>query len=175
MVGVYAYTQFNNSSSNYKPLYETNKAGTQNTSQPVKGHMENVTKPVSEFRGPTFTGEVSGLKIIITLSNSSVRVGETLWIRVKLIGKDAHNIELLKMSIMNSKGQKVYDAYVWLPHRALAPGAKAPQEETYNIAWKASKHPSANVEITPGNYTFIIKATVSGKEAVVRGVITVVG
>lgn len=173
--GIYGYTQYVNSSSNYKPLYATSTVGTQTTSQPVKGHIKNITKPPIEFHGPTFTGEVPELKIIVTLSSSSVKVDGMLWMKVKLIGEKAYDVRLLRMTITNSKGQEVYDVYVWLPHRTLTPGAKVPQEETYNIAWKASKHPSANIEVTPGNYRFTIKATVGGKEVIVKGTVKVVG
>jgi len=57
--------------------------------QSLEGQIENVIKPPSEHFGATLTGEVPGLKIIVTLSNSSVKAGETLWMRVKLIGEKA--------------------------------------------------------------------------------------
>ena len=94
--------------------------------------------------------------------------------KVGLLGKNAYNVKLLRMSVMNSEGQKVYDVYVWLPRRTLTPRTKVPQEVTYYIVWKALKHPSANIEITPGNYIFIIKASVNGKEVIVKGIIKVV-
>jgi len=49
-----------------------------------------------------FAGEIFGLKIIVTLSNSSVKIGETLWIKVRLIGEKAYNVKLLRMSIIES-------------------------------------------------------------------------
>jgi len=168
--GVYGYTWYSNSGS----LHETNTVGTQTISQPLRGHIENITEPPLKFRGPTSTGEIPGLKITVTLSNSSVRVGETLWMKVKLIGGKAYSVKLLGLSIANSKGQKVYDTYVWLPHRTLAPGAKVPREETYNIAWRALRHPSANIDVAPGNYTFIVKASLNGKEVIVKGLVEVV-
>ena len=61
-------------------------------------------------------------------------VDETLWMKVKFIGEEVYNVKLLRLSIMNSKDRKVYDTYVWLPHRTLASGAKVLQEETYKIA-----------------------------------------
>ena len=172
--GVYGYTWYSNSNSNYKPLYETSGVNVQTVPQHVEGHIENITKPPSKFHGPTSTEEIPELKINVTLSNSSVKIGETLWMKVRLLGKNAYNVKLLRVSIMNSEGQKVYDVYVWLPRRTLTPRTKVPQEVTYNIIWKASKHPSANIEITPGNYTFIIKANANGKEVIVKGIIKVV-
>ncbi len=99
-------------------------------SQPLRGHIEDITEPPLKFCGPTFTEEIPELKITVTLSNSSVRVGETLWMKVELIGGKACSVKLLRLSLANSKGQKVYDTYVWLPHRTLAPGILAPGEET---------------------------------------------
>lgn len=172
--GVYGYTWYSNNNSNYEPSNETSGVNVQTTPQHVEGRIKNITKPPTEFYGPTFTEEIPELKINVTLSNSSVKIGETLWMKVRLLGKNVYNIKLLRMSVMNSEGQKVYDVYVWLPHRTLTPGTKIPQEVTYYIVWKASKHPSANIEITPGNYIFIIKASVNGKEVIVKGIIKVV-
>lgn len=169
--GVYGYTWY--SGPDYKSPYEA-KTSTQTSSQPVRGYMGNITSPPSDFHGPTFSGGVEELRIVATLSNSSVKIGDTLWIRVRLIGENAHSTSLLRMIIMSPEGLKVYDTYIWLPHRTLAPGVKIPDEETYNIAWKASKHPSANVEIAPGNYTFIIKTSIGEKEVILKGFICVV-
>ena len=145
-----------------------------NTTQISKGDIEYITKPPSEFYGPTYIGKIPGLKIIVTLSNSSVKMCETLWMKVKLIGEKAYSVRLLRMTVMNSKGQKVYDTYIWLPHRTLTPGTGTFQEKVYNFAWKASKHPSANIDVLPGNYTFIIKAIVDEREIYVKGSIKVV-
>jgi len=80
-----------------------------NLENQAKGYMknlevsiENITEPLSEFHGPMFAGEIFGLKIIVTLSNSSVKIGETLWIKVRLIGEKAYNVKLLRMSIIES-------------------------------------------------------------------------
>ena len=91
--------------------------------------------------------------------------------RVMLMGEEAFNVGLLRLTIVNSNGQKVYDAYVWLPHTTLTPGVKVPQEQTYNICWTASISPTANVTVMPGNYTFIMEAnnvTVKGTIEVVK-------
>jgi hypothetical protein len=143
-------------------------------SQPFRGHIENISKPSARFYGPTFTKETTGLRVTVMLSNSSVKVGDVLWIKVKLVGEKAHDINHLRFSIINSRGQIVYDTYVFLPHRTLTPGASTPQEEAYNIAWKALKHPSGNTEITPGKYTFIIKIGVGNNEVLLQGLVNVV-
>ena len=166
--GIYCCTQYRNPG--HKSTLETGIVNVQTTFQPVKGH----TGSPPEFRDLSFTGGMPELKIVVTLSNSNVKIGETLWMKVKLIGERVYDIELLRMTIMNSKGQKVYDTYMWLPHRTLTPGSKVPREEIYNFMWKTSKHPSANVEVTPGDYTFLIKATVNGKDAIVNGTIRVI-
>jgi len=171
--GVYGYTWYSNNDSN-NPLSGTSSTNTQTTSQSLKGHVESITKPPSEFSGPTYTREIPELKIIVTLSNSSVKIGETLWMKISLIGENAYSVKKLRINIMNSEGQKVYDTYVWLHHRTLTPGNETPHEETYNIAWKATNHPSANIDITPGNYTIIIKTNINGEEVTVKGIVEVV-
>ena len=191
--GICGYIQYSNSVSGYEASYEVSAVNTATVSsavahavvsatvstqtkpQTMMGHVENVVKPPLKFRGPTFTAGMPGLKIVATLSNSSVKVGETLWIKVRLIGEKACSVKLLRVIIMNSKGQKVYDVYTWLPHTTVALGTQGSQEEIYNIAWRASEHPSANVEVTPGNYTVIIKTTVDKKEIAVKGNIKVMG
>lgn len=191
--GVYGYVQLINSgNSSYETPYGVStsnttavstaanatvsaKASTQTASQTMEGRVGDIAKPSPRFRGPTFTTEVQGLKIVATLSNPSVRVGGTLWIRVSLTGEKASCVNSLRVIIVNSEGQKVYDVHTWLPHGTVTPGTQGSQGETYNIVWKASKHPSANVEVTPGNYTLIMKAVVNGEEATVKGTIKVVG
>lgn len=181
--GVYGYVQLINSgNSSYETPYGVSTSNTTAVStaanatvSAMEGHVGDIAKPPPRFRGPTFTTEVQGLKIVATLSNPSVRVGGTLWIRVSLAGEKASCVNSLRVIIVNSKGQKVYDVHTWLPHGTVTPGTQGSQGETYNIVWKASKHPSANVEVTPGNYTLIMKAVVNGEEATVKGTIEVVG
>jgi len=194
--GTYGYVQFiNGSNSGHGAPYEVSTASTtmavaastaanatvstetstRTSSQTMEGRVESVAKPPLRFRGPTYTAEVRGLKIVATLSSPSVRVGGTLWIKVSLTGKKAGSVNSLRVIIVNSEGWKVYDVYTWLPHGTATPGTQGTQGETYNIAWRATKHPSANVEVTPGNYTIIMKAMVNGEEVVVKGTAEVVG
>jgi len=168
ILGAYSYMYSNSSNRSYSEATATD-------SQTLKGYVETIVEPPSKFYGPTFTEEAPGLKVIATLSNSSVRVGETLWINVKFVGEKACSIILARITVTNSRGQKVHDVYVWLPHRTLAPGAERLQEESYMFTWKTSKDPSANVEVTPDDYTFLIKVKVDENEVTVKGTVKVVG
>jgi hypothetical protein len=109
-----------------------------------------------EFSGPTYTNSSEGLRLEAAFSNSSVNIGETLWIRVNLTGPDAWNADLARFTVTNSNGEKVYDICMWLPHRTLAIGENPPQEYAFTLEWEAKMNPSLNIEVTPGSYSFIL-------------------
>lgn len=137
-------------------------------------NAEVITIVSAEFNGPRFTGSLEGLRLEVVLSSSSVKIGETLQMRVNLTGPKAWNVGLLRFAMANSNGEKVYDVYVAMPHRTLAVGEEYPQEYVFYLDWEAKKSPTAgDVEVTPGLYSFIVTLEVEGKELEVRGTMDV--
>jgi len=140
----------------------------------INEENQTITVITAEFNGPRFTGSLEGLRLEVALSSSSVKMGETLQMRVNLTGPKAWNVGLLRFAVTNSNGEKVYDVYIALLHRTLAIGEEYPQEDVFYLDWEAKKSPTAgNVEVSPGSYSFTMALEVEGKELDVRGTIEV--
>jgi len=117
------------------------------------------TTPQSiEFRGPVASGEVPGLKVTVYLSNNSVKVNETLWIKVVFEGEKAFFSDYIKLYVLNSGGEKVYGLAMVHPHPTLPLRFEPPKNISCILSWKAVKDPYLKVDVTPGNYTLTIEA-----------------
>ncbi|RLG61997.1 hypothetical protein DRN84_02690 [Candidatus Geothermarchaeota archaeon] len=140
----------------------------------MKGYIQYATKPPIEFKGPTYEASSPKLIIRITLSDSIVHINKLLWVEIELEGQMAYKLGLLRVAILNSNAEKVYDVYMMFPHRTIAPNSEIPSKEVYTFVWRASKNPSGEVEVTPGKYFIIVKANIEGKELTVKGEFTIV-
>ncbi len=145
-----------------------------NNQQAMKGYIQYVTKPPLEFKGPTYEVSSPRLIIRITLSDSIVHINKLLWVEIELEGQMAYKLGLVRVTILNSNAEKVYDVYMMLPHRTIAPNSEIPSKEAYIFVWRASKNPSGEVEVTPGEYIIIVKACIEGEELTVEGGFTVI-
>ena len=140
----------------------------------LEGFNQTIAVGSAEFNGPRFTASLEGLRLEVVLSSSSVKIGETLQMKVNLTGPKAWNVGLARFTVANSDGEKVYDVNVAMFHRTLAVGEEYPQEYVFCLDWEAKKSPTAgNVEVSPGSYSFTIALGAEGKELDVRGTIEV--
>jgi hypothetical protein len=169
ILGVYSYMCSNSS---YSSSLETTTIYIHTSGGGVKVNVTTAERP-STFYGPELTGEVSGLKVVATLSNSSVRVGEILWIKVDCVGEKAYYVGEVMLTVINLKGEKVYAIVNVHPHATIGPGFTPPQEGVRELSWTAIKDPYFNVDVTPGNYKIVIEFNVSGEKIVLNGTVTV--
>jgi hypothetical protein len=116
------------------------------------------TPPSIEFRGPVASEEALGLRVAVYLSNSSVRVNETLWIKVVFEGEKAFFSDYVILYVLNSRGEKVYGSGIVHPHPTLPLRFELPKRISYILSWRAVKDPHFKVDVTPGNYTLAIEA-----------------
>uniref|UniRef100_A0A7J2U107 Uncharacterized protein n=1 Tax=Ignisphaera aggregans TaxID=334771 RepID=A0A7J2U107_9CREN len=117
-----------------------------------------VTSPSIEFRGPVASGEAPGLRVVVYLSNDSVRVNGTLWIKVVFEGEKAFFSDCIMLDVLNSRGEKVYGLAMRHPHPTLPLRFEPPKNISYILSWKAVKDHYLKVDVTPGNYTLAIEA-----------------
>jgi hypothetical protein len=61
----------------------------------------------------------SGLRVTMYLSNSSVRVNETLWIKIVFEGEKAFFSDYIILYVLNSRGEKVYGTGIVYPHLTM--------------------------------------------------------
>jgi hypothetical protein len=123
-----------------------------NGSRITLSEAQATTTPQSiEFRGPVASGEAPGLKVAVYLSNNSVKVNGTLWIKVVFEGEEAFFRDYIMLDIFNSRGERVYGLAVMHPHPTLPLRFEPPKNISYTLSWKA-------VNVTPGNYTLAIEA-----------------
>lgn len=140
----------------------------------LKRFNQSFTVGSAELNCPRFASSLEGLRVDVVLSSSSVKTGETLQMRVNLTGPKAWNVNLARFTVANSHGEKVYDVYIWLPHRTLDTGEDPPQDYVFYLEWEAKRNPTAGkVEVSPGLYSFALAFEVEGKELNVRGTIEV--
>jgi len=116
------------------------------------------TPPSIEFRGPVASEEALGLRVAVYLSNSSVRVNETLWIKVVFEGEKAFFSDYIILYVLNSRGEKVYGSGIVHPHPTPPLRFELPKRISYILSWRAVKDPHFKVDVTPGNYTLAIEA-----------------
>lgn len=64
-----------------------------------EGFNQTITVGSAEFNGLRFTGSLEGLRLEVVLSSSSVKIGETLQMRVNLTGPKAWNVGLAKFMV----------------------------------------------------------------------------
>jgi hypothetical protein len=117
-----------------------------------------VTSPSIEFRGPVASGEAPGLRVTVYLSNDSVRVNGTLWIKVVFEGEKAFFSNYIILYVLNSRGEKVYGLAMVHPHPTPPLRFEPPKNISYTLSWKAVKDPYFKADVTPGNYTLAIEA-----------------
>jgi hypothetical protein len=116
------------------------------------------TPPSIEFRGPVVSEEVLELRVVVYLSNSSVGVNETLWIKVVFEGEKAFFSDYIILYVLNSRGEKVYGTGIVHPHPTPPLRFEPPKRISYILSWRAIKDPHFKVDVTPGNYTLAIEA-----------------
>jgi hypothetical protein len=134
-----------------------------------------VHTPPERFVGGTYIAVSDSLKLEVTISNSSARVGDVLWAKICLFGTEGE-IESLKVIILNFRGEKVDEFRIWLPHRTFSAGERVREYGNFTLMlWTVKKMSNINMEIVPGNYTIILEATTGGIEFDIRIPIKVVG
>ncbi|MEM2950650.1 MAG: hypothetical protein QXV52_06125 [Nitrososphaeria archaeon] len=73
---------------------------------------------------------------------------------------------MLKVTIINFRGEKVDEFGILLPRPTTAPGEE--RAKIYGnftlILWHVRKLSPINMEIVPRNYTIILESTVEGKK-----------
>jgi hypothetical protein len=133
-----------------------------------------VPTPPERFVGGTYTAVSDSLRLEVTISNSSVRVGDVLWAKIYLFGTEGE-VESLKVTVFNFRGEKVDELGIWLPHRTFSPGERVREYGNFTLMlWTLKKISNINMEIVPGNYTIILEATTGGRELDIRIPIKVV-
>lgn len=128
--------------------------------------------PPTEFKGPTLANETSKLKLVVTLSDSSVNLNGYLWVRFNLTGAEIINASQVELDVFNSQNQQVQGLAYQLGHTTQTP-QPGPQGQIGTLHWQASADPYFKVDVTPGTYTLIIE--VKWENLTIKTTVNVVG
>jgi len=124
--------------------------------------------------GITYANGSETLTFEAKFSNTSVKVGGIILMKLRFIGPDAYSVGgCFSLTVINAKGEKVFDIGYMHSHMTTTPGIVPPQEEIDYVGWKAEKSTYQN-EVLPGTYTLLLETSdAKGNKLTIREAITV--
>jgi len=136
-----------------------------NTTVVLRSVVTPATRPA--VVGVNYSAESPGLRVTAVISNSTVRAGGDLVVRVILEGEKASDVSIVHIEVLNSSGQRVYGLAVWIPHTTLTPiNRNGP------IWFDETLHIPGDVE--SGIYKVVVEAYTSSGKTSAEGTINVV-